>query len=108
MLSLSSLSKSLVVSLLCSMFHFAHTTEQLSFSGGGAFGAVEIGILKKIRETYPVDYDMYAGISAGGLNSGFLSHYKDINDGIIEAEKYILLFEIEMYMKFYQILDIHY
>ena len=61
-------------------------TEQLSFSGGGAFGAVEIGILKKIRENYHVNYDRYTGISAGGLNSGFLSHFADIDEGIKEAE----------------------
>jgi len=62
-------------------------TEQLSFSGGGAFGAVEIGILKKIRESYTVNYDRYTGISAGGLNSGFLSHFTDIDEGIKEAEE---------------------
>ena len=49
-----------------------NATNQLSFSGGGAFGAVELGILKKIRESYPVKYDRYTGISAGGLNSGFM------------------------------------
>ena len=62
-------------------------TNQLSFSGGGAFGAVELGILKKIRESYPVNYDRYTGISAGGLNSGFLSHFADIDEGIKEAEE---------------------
>ena len=51
-----------------------HSTEQLSFSGGGAFGAVEIGILKTIRESFPVNYDRYTGISAGGLNSGFCQY----------------------------------
>ena len=61
-------------------------TNQLSFSGGGAFGAVELGILKKIRESYPVNYDRYTGISAGGLNSGFLSHFVNIDEGIKEAE----------------------
>ena len=36
---------------------------QLSFSGGGAFGAVEIGILKKLYETgNTLDYDLYTGI----------------------------------------------
>ena len=84
---LNSASSCLAFTLLLAIFNFAHTTEQLSFSGGGSFGAVEIGILKKIRENYPVDYDMYTGISAGGLNSGFLSHYENINDGIVEAEK---------------------
>ena len=63
------------------------TKDQLSFSGGGAFGAVEIGILKKIRENFPVNYDRYTGISAGGLNSGFLSHFENIDEGIKEAEE---------------------
>lgn len=64
-----------------------NATNQLSFSGGGAFGAVELGILKKIRESYPFNYDRYTGISAGGLNSGFLSHFADVDEGIKEAEE---------------------
>jgi predicted acylesterase/phospholipase RssA len=32
-------------------------TEQLSFSGGGAFGAVEIGIIKKLHESHSIRYD---------------------------------------------------
>jgi len=61
---------------------------QLSFSGGGSFGAVEIGIAKYIVERDPVKtYDLYTGISAGALNSGFLSYYKDLNTGIRFAEK---------------------
>jgi len=61
-------------------------TEQLSFSGGGAFGAVEIGIIKKLHESHSIRYDRYTGISAGGLNSGFLSHFENIQDGIVAAE----------------------
>jgi NTE family protein len=72
---------------LLSLIYIVHGLEQLSFSGGGSFGAVEIGILQKIRESYPVKYDMYTGISAGGLNSGFLSHYESINEGILESVK---------------------
>ena len=67
---------------------------QLSFSGGGSFGAVEIGIAKYIvekeqrQEKEPTKtYDLYTGISAGALNSGFLSYYKDLNTGIKFAEK---------------------
>jgi len=61
---------------------------QLSFSGGGSFGAVEIGIAKYIAEKEPTKiYDLYTGISAGALNSGFLSYYKDLNTGIRFAEK---------------------
>lgn len=62
---------------------------QLSFSGGGSFGAVEIGILKKIFENTNTNtkYDLYTGISAGALNSGFLSYFDDINAGIKFAEQ---------------------
>ena len=65
----------------------ALATNQLSFSGGGAFGAVEIGILKRLQEIEKTKYDRYTGISAGGLNSGFLSHYTNICDGITKAEQ---------------------
>ena len=77
-----------LVGTLCSVLMITiSATEQLSFSGGGAFGAVEIGILKKIRESQPINYDRYTGISAGGLNAGFLSHFADIDEGIKEAEE---------------------
>ncbi len=57
----------------------------LSFSGGGSFGAVEIGILKKINEIEHKNYDLITGISAGGLNAGFLSHFTDLDIGIKEV-----------------------
>ena len=61
---------------------------QLSFSGGGSFGAVEIGILKRIAQMDGnKQYNSYTGISAGALNSGFLSYFSDINKGVIAAEK---------------------
>ena len=59
---------------------------QLSFSGGGSFGAVEIGIVKNLMERKIVNFDLYTGISAGALNAGFLSYYKNINEGITKAE----------------------
>jgi len=60
--------------------------KQLSFSGGGSFGAVEIGILKRIIETDNRSYDLYTGISAGALNAGFLSYYSNIKTGIQTSE----------------------
>lgn len=64
------------------------TINQLSFSGGGSFGAVEIGIAKKIIErSGGKQFDLYTGISAGALNAGFLSYYKNIRDGIHIAER---------------------
>ena len=60
---------------------------QLSFSGGGAFGAVEIGILKKLYETgNTLEYDLYTGISAGALNSGYMSYFSDLQTGIKSGE----------------------
>lgn len=61
---------------------------QLSFSGGGAFGAVEIGIIEKIQFLEPKDYDFYTGISAGGLNAGYLSHFENITEGIEGAKMF--------------------
>jgi len=56
----------------------------LSFSGGGSFGAVEVGILDKLSSNnlIPKFFDLYTGISAGGLNSGFLSHFPTIELGL--------------------------
>ena len=65
---------------------FAHGLNQLSFSGGGSFGAVEIGILKRLNQIENKKYDLYTGISAGALNAGFLSYYSNINLGIKNAE----------------------
>ena len=65
---------------------FANALNQLSFSGGGSFGAVEIGILKRLQELENRKYDLYTGISAGALNAGYLSYYKDLNLGIKSAE----------------------
>lgn len=64
-----------------------HSLKQLSFSGGGSFGAIEIGIIKKIVETNSdINYDLYTGISAGALNAGFLSYYSNIETGIKTGE----------------------
>ena len=72
--------------LLLFQFYIVNGLNQLSFSGGGSFGAVEIGILEKIRSIEKVEYDYYTGISAGGINSGYLSHFIDIDDGINSAK----------------------
>jgi len=59
---------------------------QLAFSGGGSFGAVEIGILKYVESVGPTKYDFYTGISAGGINAGYLSHFKNLKEGIVSGE----------------------
>lgn len=76
--------------LFLQFFQFLTSTSafnQLSLSGGGSFGAVEIGILKRLMETDYKTYDLYTGISAGALNAGFLSYYSDLKSGVKSAEK---------------------
>lgn len=74
------------VFIFLSFITLAKSLNQLSFSGGGSFGAVEIGILKRIIELENKSYDLYTGISAGALNAGFLSYYSNIIVGLKSAE----------------------
>ena len=64
-----------------------HALNQLSLSGGGAFGAVEIGILKRLVELENKSYDIYTGISAGALNAAFLSYFTDLATGVTTGEQ---------------------
>jgi predicted acylesterase/phospholipase RssA len=73
--------------IIFSLLSVVNSLNQLSFSGGGSFGAVEIGILKRVIDMENKKYDLYTGISAGALNSGFLSYYSNIRFGITFAEK---------------------
>ena len=75
-----------IMLLLLSFSSVSCVLNQLSFSGGGSFGAVEIGIIKKLTERKNINFDLYTGISAGALNAGFLSYYKNIKEGITKAE----------------------
>lgn len=56
----------------------------LSLSGGGSFGAVQMGVLDGLVENniVPSTYDIITGISAGGLNAGFLSYYTRVSDAL--------------------------
>jgi len=64
-----------------------NSLNQLSFSGGGSFGAIEIGILKRVIEmNKDIKFDLYTGISAGALNTAVLSYYSDIEEGIKSIE----------------------
>jgi NTE family protein len=56
----------------------------LALSGGGAFGAVEMGMLDALTSSnqIPTNYDIITGISAGGLNAGFLSYYTNVSDAL--------------------------
>ena len=75
-----------IMLLLLSFSSVSCVLNQLSFSGGGSFGAVEIGIIKSLMEKKVINFDLYTGISAGALNAGFLSYYSNINEGITNAE----------------------
>ena len=80
----TSFSSVLIISYFVS---WVYSLNQLSFSGGGSFGAVEIGICKYIVENNPdIEYDLYTGISAGALNAGFLSYFDDLKLGIKVGE----------------------
>jgi predicted acylesterase/phospholipase RssA len=43
--------------------------------------------LKRILDTDSKQYDLYTGISAGALNSGFLSYFSDLKSGVKAVEK---------------------
>jgi hypothetical protein len=76
----------LLFNLFFVLINTINSFNQLSFSGGGSFGAVEIGIIKRVVELERKKYDIYTGISAGGLNAGFLSYFHDLSVGIKEAD----------------------
>jgi NTE family protein len=76
----------LLLNIFSVLINTINSFNQLSFSGGGSFGAVEIGIVKRIIELERKKYDIYTGISAGGLNAGFLSYFHDLSVGIKEAD----------------------
>ena len=60
------------------------TCNVLALSGGGAFGAVEMGVLDSMVHggEAPNTYDIVTGISAGGLNAGFLSYYDNVTSAL--------------------------
>jgi len=76
----------MILFLLLNLGLLVYSLNQLSFSGGGSFGAVEIGILKRLVETENKKYDLYTGISAGALNAGFMSYFDNLKTGIKVAE----------------------
>jgi len=72
----------------------AHTTSAspcnlLALSGGGSFGAVEAGILDSLvsTEQIPSRFDVITGISAGGLNAGFLYYYENVTSAIPQMKQ---------------------
>lgn len=65
------------------------TCSVLALSGGGAFGAVEMGVLDAMVHSgeAPNQYDIVTGISAGGLNAGFLSYYDHVTDALPDIQQ---------------------
>ena len=53
----------------------------LALSGGGSFGAVQMGVLDSLigSGVAPDWYDIITGISAGGLNAAFLSYSTNVS-----------------------------
>jgi len=72
----------------CIPFVFSHCN-LLSLSGGGSFGAVEVGILDSLVTTHqvPSRFDVITGISAGGLNAGFLYHFENVTTALPPLKK---------------------
>ena len=56
----------------------------LSLSGGAAYGAVEMGILDSLVTTkqIPDRFDVITGISTGGINAAFLSHFDNVSSAL--------------------------
>jgi len=73
-----------------SLFHVTFSEcNILSLSGGGSFGAVEAGILNGLvsSEQIPSQFDVITGISAGGLNAGFLYHFQNVTSAIPKLQE---------------------
>ena len=60
----------------------------LALSGGGSFGATQMGVLNGLYDTQrvPDSFDIITGVSAGGLNAGFLSYFNNVGDAFIPIQ----------------------
>jgi predicted patatin/cPLA2 family phospholipase len=54
------------------------TCNVLALSGGGSYGALQLGILDNVKME---QYDILTGISIGGINVGVLSYFNYLQDG---------------------------
>jgi predicted patatin/cPLA2 family phospholipase len=68
------------------------TCNVLALSGGGSYGALQMGILDNIKIE---KYDILTGISIGGINAGILSYFNYLQDG------YRITDGIELLKQFY-------
>jgi predicted patatin/cPLA2 family phospholipase len=64
----------------------------LALTGGGSFGAVQIGILDSLisNSHIPNNFDVVTGISAGALNAAFLSYYSNISHALPDLRQIII------------------
>ena len=63
----------IVTSLLLLFFKPTYQCKVLSLSGGGSYGAFEMGIVSKLIDSKNGSWDLITGVSAGSINAGFLS-----------------------------------
>ena len=68
---------------LCNIFSLTFSCNVLSLSGGGSFGVNEVAILDNLSQNNLLpNFDIITGISAGGLNAGYLNFFDDISKGL--------------------------
>ena len=74
----------ILFSLLGILVGAASNCNILSLSGGGSYGAVEMGILDSLVTSKQISnrFDVITGISTGGLNAAFLSHFDNVSSAL--------------------------
>jgi predicted acylesterase/phospholipase RssA len=80
---------------------YIYSFNLLSLSGGGSYGAIQIGLLKKINEIEQKKYDAYTGVSIGAINVFLLSYFENIHDGIIYLENKYLTSKNSDFIQFF-------
>lgn len=61
------------------------TKSAIFFTGGGARGAYQAGVMKALAEIHPtheMPVDIYSGVSAGAINAAFLAAHADFQHGV--------------------------
>lgn len=78
------INKLILLLFMLSVSYAQNVCNILALSGGGSFGAVQVGILSDLIEKKKIvdSYDILTGISAGGLNVGFMSYYHNISTAV--------------------------
>jgi hypothetical protein len=72
--------------VLLGLFVVTEACVGLAFRGGGSFGAVEAGLLSRVLEQQALENaSVMTGISAGGLNVGFLASYMQAGSSLKDS-----------------------